>query len=149
MAEPAGTGAVSLKIVTPQGVLYEGSADMVVMRTQDGDIGVLPRHEPVTAALGYGIVRAFKGEDEILFSVLGGFAEITGESVVVLSDAAERQDQIDQARAVAAKERAERLLREQTDAVDIKKASLALRRALVRIEASSYTLVGGRMGGKK
>ncbi|MDR1209713.1 MAG: ATP synthase F1 subunit epsilon [Clostridiales bacterium] len=136
--------ALTLKIVTPLGVLFEGAADMIIMRAQDGDIGVLPDHEPFTAALGYGVVRAFADDDETVFSVLGGLAEVSEDHVVVLSDAAERQDQIDADRALAAKERAEAMLRQQSDAVDIKKASLALRRALVRIEASSYPLIGGR-----
>jgi F-type H+-transporting ATPase subunit epsilon len=140
---------INLKVITPSGVIYDDGVDMVIMRSQEGDLGVLPRHEPLAAALGYGITRAIKNGEEIQFSVLGGFAEITGDSVTILSDAAERPDQIDAERALKAKERAENMLKSPSDEVDIQKASLALRRSLVRIEASSYPLIGGRTGSQK
>ncbi len=141
--------SLQLCIVTPTNMLFDEEVDMVIMRTQEGDLGVLAGHEPLTTSLGYGVMKAVRGEQEILFSVLGGFVEVGPQKVTVLSDAAERPEQIDVNRAQSAKERAERMLRSQSDDVDTKRASLALRRALVRIEASSYPLIGGRTNTNK
>ncbi|MCL2352017.1 MAG: ATP synthase F1 subunit epsilon [Firmicutes bacterium] len=136
---------VRLKVITPSKRLFDEDVDMVVVRGTEGDMGVLPGCENRVAALGYGALRAFGGGGEMKpMAVLGGFVEILSDTVTVLSDAAEWADEIDASRAEAAKLRAERRLQKAEDGVDIQRAELALRRALVRIEVSSYPLIKDR-----
>ena len=134
-----------LKIITPLRLLYDNDVDMVIMRGENGDMGILSGHESRAAVLGYGPLRIFNnGAEENELAVLGGFAEIMNNRVTVLSDAAEWPDEINRVRAEAAKTRAEqRILQKNTD-TDMQRAELSLRRALVRIEVSSYPLIRGR-----
>jgi len=134
-----------LKIITPLRVLYDGGADMVILRGEGGDMGILPGHEARAAVLGYGPLRIFAdgGENREL-AILGGFAEISNDTVTVLSDAAEWPDEIDRVRAEAAKERARQRIQQKNSDTDMKRAELSLRRALVRIEVSSYPLIRDR-----
>jgi len=134
-----------LKIITPLRLLYDNDADMVILRGENGDMGILPGHESRAAVLGYGPLRIFNnGAEENELAVLGGFAEILNDRVTVLSDAAEWPDEIDRVRAEAAKERAEQRIQQKNYDTDMQRAELSLRRALVRIEVSSYPLIRDR-----
>jgi len=135
---------IRLRIVTPTITKYDSEVDMVIMRGTEGDIGILAGHAPMATALAYGVLRVIDEESEIVFSVMGGFAEINDGGVTVLADSAERPEEIDRERALEAKRRAERLMSELTDHVDVRKAELALRRALVRIEVSAYPIIRNR-----
>jgi F-type H+-transporting ATPase subunit epsilon len=87
-----------VELVAPESVLYEGEADMVVCRTTDGEIAFLPGHAPFLGALGVGEVRVLlpgggaSGAGEEAFSVDGGFVEVRGDKVTVLSDAARLEE---------------------------------------------------------
>ena len=133
-----------LRIITPSKVLFEGDVEMVKMRAFEGDMAVLPGHGLLMTTLAYGVLKAVSGEKEEFFSVLGGYAEILPDQVTILSDAAERPDEIDRERAEAAKERARRILENARGASNERFAELAFRRALVRLEVSSYPLVSNR-----
>jgi len=139
---------VRLRIVTPSKTKFDEDVDMVIMRGTEGDIGVLPGHEPMATVLAYGMLRVIAGDEEFVFSLMGGFAEIHEKGVTILADSAERPEEIDRERALEAKRRAERMLAEQTDRVEVRKAELALRRALVRIEVSAYPIIRDRMSEK-
>ena len=136
----AGT-KIRLRIVSPSRKLFDEDVDMLIVRTTEGDMGILPGHQTLTAILSYGRLKIVRGEETLVAAVLGGFVEVQPDSVTLLSDAAEWPDEIDVNRAEAAKERAERRLRQQSIDVDVQRASLALRRALVRMEVSSYPLI--------
>ena len=110
---------LSLKIVTPSRIMYDGEAEMVIMRTKVGDIGIMAGHQPLVTVLDY-----------------GGFVEIDGEGVNILTDIAEWSDEIDKVRAEKAKERAERRLSEKSDGLDIVRAENALKRAMVRLHVN-------------
>ena len=126
-------------------LLYNDDVDMVILRGAGGDMGIMPGHEGRAAVLGYGPLRIFKnGAEENELAVLGGFAEITSDNVTVLSDAAEWPNEIDRVRAEAAKARAEARILQKGGDTDMQRAELSLRRALVRIEVSSYPLIRGR-----
>ena len=102
---------LDVQVVSPERVLYEGEADMVVCRPADGDIAFLPGHVPFLGALGIDPLRILlPGGGEVAFAVHGGFVEVSNDHVVVLSDLAEEKGQIDVGRAQAAKARAEDLL---------------------------------------
>ena len=134
-----------LKIVTPLRLLYDKHVEMVILRGENGDMGILPGHESRAAVLGYGPLRIFNnGAEENELAILGGFAEILNDKVTVVSDVAEWPDEIDRVRAEAAKARAEQRILQKGADTDMQRAELSLRRALVRIEVSSYPLIRGR-----
>lgn len=125
---------LSLKIVTPNRIMYSGEADMVIMRTKTGDVGIMHAHQPMVTVLDYGVLRIQNsGEDEKKAAVFGGFAEINSEGMSVFTDIAEWADEIDIARAERAKERAEKRLLNIDPEIDLVRAELALKRALTRI----------------
>ena len=129
---------ITLKIVTPTRELYNSPVDMVIMRTKSGDVGILHGHQPMVTVLDYGILRIQNdGDEELKATVFGGFAEIDSETITILSDAAEWPDEIDVHRAQAAKERAEKRLREQNTDTDLMRVQLSLRRALIRLDVTN------------
>ncbi len=124
-----------VSVVSPESILFEGEAEMVVCRPVDGEIAFLPGHEPFVGALGGFPVRVIRGEGqpEIAIAVHGGFVEFSHDTVTVLSDVAELPAQIDVVRAQTAKEEAERRLNENPDDLV---AVEALTRANLRLEAA-------------
>jgi F-type H+-transporting ATPase subunit epsilon len=126
--------ALVAQLVSPERVLYEGDAEMVVARTDDGEIAFLPGHVPFVGTLGIGKVRVIlAGEGEVTAAVHGGFVEFSHDRVTVLSDVAELPEQIDVVRARTAKERAEQELRTDADSAE---AKAALARAELRLEVA-------------
>jgi F-type H+-transporting ATPase subunit epsilon len=100
---------LQVELVSPERILYEGEADMVVARTVGGgDIAFLPGHAPFLGALDIWSlkVQLTEGGDRV-FAVHGGFVQVSDDRVTVLSDLAEASGDIDEARAQAALERAE------------------------------------------
>ena len=127
--------ALSVQLVSPERVLFEGEADMLICRTLDGgDIAFLPGHQSFLGALGIGRVR-FELADNTWHeaAVHGGFVEVANDRVIVLSDVAEMSDAIDVARAQAAKDRAEAILAKEDDA----EAAAALAWANVRLSVAA------------
>jgi F-type H+-transporting ATPase subunit epsilon len=126
-----------VQVVSPEQVLYEGEAEMVVCRTADGELAFLPDHAPLLGALGVAKVRALLPDGgEHVVAVHGGFVEVSGNKVIILSDVAELPEQIDISRAEAAKQRAERNLN--ADAND-EFAMGALARSALRLEVAGET----------
>jgi F-type H+-transporting ATPase subunit epsilon len=123
--------ALQVELVSPERILWSGEADMVVARTSEGDIAFLTGHAPFIGALGIGAVsiRATDGTEERA-AVHGGFVEVSGDRVTILSDVAELVSDIDAARARRALEEAERRTSSQDDA----EGEAALRRARLRVE---------------
>ncbi|PSL45773.1 ATP synthase F1 subcomplex epsilon subunit [Salsuginibacillus halophilus] len=123
-------------VVTPDGHVYNGDVNMVSARAQSGELGILPRHIPMVAPLSVGSVRLKDGSNVKLVAVSGGFIEVRSDRVTILAEAAEMPSDIDVARARAAKERAERRVAASQEEVDFKRAQLALKRALTRLEVA-------------
>ncbi len=128
---------LSLKIITPSRNMFEGEVDMVIMRSLSGDVGILYGHQPMVTVLDYGVLTIKNNGEEKRAAVLGGFAEINSEGMSVLTDAAEWSDEIDILRARKAKERAEARLKNTQTNIDIRRAELSLKRALVRLDIGS------------
>lgn len=126
---------IKLKIVTPSKKLYDSEVDMVIVRTTTGDIGVLKGHQNLTTTLGYGLIRIQNDDNEETLTVFGGFCEIDEKGIMILTDAAERPEDIDLERAERAKARAEERIKAQKADTDILRAQLSLKRALTRIDA--------------
>ncbi len=122
-----------VEIITPERVFYTGKATMIEFTTVEGDIGVYKNHIPVTTVLAPGIVTITEEDGQKKAAVHSGFAEILGDKVTLLAEIAEWPDEIDWDRAEAAKRRAEERLATKSVELDVARAELALRRALVRI----------------
>jgi len=140
---------IRCEIVSQDRMVFEGDVDIVVVPGVDGEMGILPNHAPLLSALRYGILKVrFLGKEEE-FTVAGGVIEVQPDIVTVLADAAENVAEIDVARAEAAKQRAEEILKQgpppDTDAYLAMQA--AIRRSNLRIQAAKR-YGGGRMSGQ-
>jgi F-type H+-transporting ATPase subunit epsilon len=120
-------------IVTVEGRRFEGDADFVVAPGSEGELGVLPRHVPLLTPLAAGQVKVRNDGQEQFFFVSGGFLDVRPDRVTVLADAAERAEDIDEARAEEARRRAQSLLQQQLSDTDQAAASAALARAEARL----------------
>jgi F-type H+-transporting ATPase subunit epsilon len=123
--------AFRVQIVSPEDILFEGEAEMVVCRSTSGEIAFLNGHQPYLGALADAPVRVlFPGSGEQAAAVHGGFVQMTGERLVVLSDLAELKEQIDVARAEHARASAQATLSHDPDDAE---ALAALARAETRL----------------
>jgi len=123
---------IQLEIVSPERRAYEDEVDMVIVPGVDGELGILPHHTRLLTALGTGELRIKKAGTEQLMFISGGFVEVRPDRVVVMADLAEHSDEIDEARAVEARKRAEAELEQTKDPVDIARVRAALQTALMR-----------------
>ena len=123
----------TLKIVTPDRVFYQGEVSMAEFNTTEGEIGVLKGHVPTTVIISPGILTITEAEETKEAALHAGFAEILQNEVVILAEIIEWPEEIDEARAKRARERAEERLRTKTPETDILRAETALQRAMARI----------------
>lgn len=131
---------IRLRIITPLAVKTDEEADMVIMRSTMGDMGVMPGHIACSALLDYGVLRIINGESERRIAVLGGIAEISDNVLTVISTEAEWPEEIDRSRAEIERDHLERRIQESRDDAEIQRDQGLLRRSLVRIEVSSDRL---------
>lgn len=129
---------IRCEIVSQDRMVFEGDVDIVVLPGMDGEMGVLPNHSPVLTTLKYGLIKVRAKNDEQVFTVAGGVAEIQPKIVTVLADAAENVQEIDMSRAEAARKRAEEALAsvQPEDADAYLALESALRRSNLRLEAA-------------
>lgn len=126
-----------LNIMTPEHRLYCEDVDMVIAPGMEGQLGILPHHAPLIAALTRGVVRVRCGAKEESFAISSGFMEVQHNQVTVLANTAERAEGIDPERAGAARRRAEERLRARTESdVDFARAEAALCREIPRIKVT-------------
>ena len=131
-----------LQVVTLEKTHFGQEVEMIVFDGMDGQIGILPGHAPMTAALSdSGVLRAYDGDAQYVFYIAGGFAKITAENVTILTEAAETPEEIDAIRAQKEKENAEHELSKNLNMAELTRHNRDLRRALVRLEVSSYPIV--------
>ena len=125
---------MQVEVVSPERITYSGEADMVVVRTVGGgDIAFQAGHMPFIGVLQICQAKVISADDSDLFAVHSGFVQTAGEKVTILSDVSEAKDEIDVARAEAAKDRAEAALgADETDEA----AHEALRRAETRLRVA-------------
>jgi F-type H+-transporting ATPase subunit epsilon len=125
---------MQVELVSPEKVLFSGEATMVVTRTLGGgDIAFMPGHAPFLAALVECHTKIHLADGKIQdVAVHGGFVQVDGHKVSILSDVAELSDQIDIDRAKSAKEKAETAIRHEHDA----EGEAALRRSQARLAAA-------------
>lgn len=126
-------GKILLEIVTPQGLVFSDDVDEVTAAGSEGEFGVLPGHVPFVTTLKIGILTCKKGNESRFFFVNWGYAEVGPEKVMILADSAEKSDEIDLDRAMAARKRAEERLKH-AENVDFARAESALERAVTRAQ---------------
>lgn len=133
---------VHLRIVTPTAVKIDEKVDMVIMNGTDGAVGVMPGHMPMSLTLEYGITRILNDNYERRIAVFGGIAQVKDNVLSILANTAEWPEDIDVSRAEAVLDEARKDLRMQGDSAQIQRSQVMMRRSLVEIEVSSYTVVG-------
>ncbi|MDA8088270.1 MAG: F0F1 ATP synthase subunit epsilon [Nitrospiraceae bacterium] len=121
-----------LEIVTPRGAVFSGEVDEVHASGSEGDFGVFPGHAPLMSMLRVGALIARADGKPNYFFVGSGFAEVSSKGMIILADSSERAEDIDVARAMAAKQRAEERLAK-IENMDFARAQSALERAMARI----------------
>jgi F-type H+-transporting ATPase subunit epsilon len=130
---------IHVEVVTAERELYSGEADMVIAPGTEGELGILPKHAALLTTLKVGeLLVKLNGAEEPFF-VSGGFLEVSNNSVTVLAETAEHAEEIDEARAEAARRRAQELLAQAQS--DTERAELmgALERAIARIHVAEIT----------
>ena len=130
--------AIELVIVTPEKQLLRDKATEVELPGENGYLGVLPGHAPLITELGIGELsyRDASGKESEHIALIQGFAEVLGDRVTVLAETAERAEEIDLQRAKDALERAQKRLSSGDPNIDWDRASIALQRALIRIQVA-------------
>lgn len=129
---------IRVDIVTPDRLAYSGDVNMVIARATDGDLGILPRHVPLIAALDTWPLRLLIDETEHQVSLCGGFIEVQPEKITILAGCAELPEEIDVERAEAAKQRAEERLAAKSGDIDMVRAQASLTRAVVRLQVVEF-----------
>jgi F-type H+-transporting ATPase subunit epsilon len=127
---------VHVELVSVERLLWSGDATMVIARTTEGELGVLPGHAPLLGELAPGgVVRIQQeGGEELAFAVHGGFLSVTEDGVSILAEIAEQADEIDVARAQQALERA------RSAGEDDDEAAAAAGRATSRLRAAGQSV---------
>jgi F-type H+-transporting ATPase subunit epsilon len=123
-------------IVSAEREIFSGTAEMVIAPAVMGDVGILPRHAPLLTRLKPGEVRVvLPGGQEDFFYVSGGMLEVQPHRVTVLADTAARAKDLDEASALAAKQRAEEALADRKADLDYAKAQAELAEAVAQLHA--------------
>ena len=127
-----------LDIVTAERTVYSEEVDVVVAPGFEGELGILPRHAPLMTTLQPGELRVRRDGEETHMAISGGFMEVVGNHIIILADTAEQAEEIDAARAEAARQRAIALLSRPREAAaaELSSAAAALRRSQVRLKVA-------------
>jgi F-type H+-transporting ATPase subunit epsilon len=125
---------LKLEIVTPDAKVYSEDVDMVTLPGVEGEMGILPLHVPLMTQLTAGEISVRKGGQDFFLAVGDGFVEVTGERVSILTDMAIQAENIDEAKAEEARQRAEARLAEKLDDAEVASASAALAHSLAQLK---------------
>ena len=124
-----------IRIITPDRIFYEGEAEMVEFNTVEGEVGIYKNHIPMTMIIKPGILCMTNGEEEKVAALHAGFVEVLPDKITILAEIVEWPNEIDLERAEAAKERAQKRLREKNPKTDMVRAEIALQKSIARISA--------------
>jgi len=127
----------NLEIITPERKVLNEEVDEVIVPGLDGEMGILPQHTHLISQLQTGVLTYRQGAEKRSVHVSGGFVEVLPDHVAVLSDVAERPEEIDLERARKARERAEKRLAANGEDLDFRREELRLQRAMIRIQLAS------------
>lgn len=125
-----------IKVLTPEGVVFEGSADYVSIPGQVGVLGVLAGHTPLFSVIEHGELVIKNGIETVHLSVSGGFVDIGTDHVTALTDSALRSEDLDEEKIKEAKQKAEERLRERLSRQEYLAAEAQLRKILIDLKVS-------------
>lgn len=125
-----------LKITTHERVVFDEDVEEISSKSTEGSFGVLPGHIPFMCPLDIGITKVVKDGKPQLFTIMGGIFQLQGNEALILTQVAEKAEEIDIERALEAKKRAQERLENEEDNLDIQRAEIALARALARIKVT-------------
>ena len=128
---------LQLQIVSADRSLVNEQVDEVQIPGADGYLGVLPGHTPLLATWQVGTLWYRQGQEKHYLAIAFGFAEVQPDQVTILAQIAEKPDEIDLARAEAAKQRAEERLAKPTTDMDFERARIALLKSLIRLQVAT------------
>lgn len=126
-----------LMIVTPDGIVFDGNAESVVVRTVSGDVGILKGHEPYTAPLGIGRARVKLSDEWKNAACFGGVIYVDNEMVKIIANTFEWADDINISRAEKAADNAKKIIETAGDEKVLEKAHIKLHRALTRLDIAN------------
>ncbi|AEG71761.1 F0F1 ATP synthase subunit epsilon [Ralstonia solanacearum] len=127
---------LTVDVVTAEERLYQGTAKFVVVPGTEGELGILPGHEPLLTRLRPGTVRlTLENDDEVILFVAGGFAHVLPQGVILLADTAVRARDLDEAKAQQARKAAEELLQNSRSKIDYARAQAELAEAVAQLAA--------------
>jgi F-type H+-transporting ATPase subunit epsilon len=125
-----------LEIITPERTIFKGAVTSVVVPATEGKMGILANHAHLVSSLEPGPMKVVGADGAVsIFAIGGGFVEVSDNHAKIIADVGEAADEIDEARAKDAEERARQRLRDRTPDMDIVRAEAALARAMARIQA--------------
>jgi len=126
---------LNLKIITPERIVLEKQVDRIVAKSTEGELAILPGHEPLVTTLAVDVVRFDSGKEEEFAAIMGGILEVREDEVTVLSDVAELDAEIDEARAKSAADRARAEKMEKKENLDVYVTEMAISKAIARLRA--------------
>ncbi len=126
---------IKLKVITHEKLVFERDVDELYVQSTDGRLGILPNHIPVVCALDIGVTKVIVDKEPIHITTMAGVLQFSQNEATILTDIAELGDDIDLARANAAKERAQARINAKDEKDDILRAQFALAKAIARISA--------------
>ena len=127
----------NLEAITPSGIIFQTTAEFLMLRTTSGDLGIMANHMPLVTELTYGEMVVKTGQGEIRYYVQGGFLEINKEKVLILGDEIIESSQIDVERARKEKEIEESRLTKLREEEDIARANKRIQENLMKIKIGS------------
>lgn len=110
---------IDLQVVTPEKIAFEGEIDQISLPTKHGQITILPKHISLVSTIKHGELRIKNGSEEVLMAVYGGFVEVRKNQVRVMTDLAERVEEIDEEKVQQARDEAQRRLKEKDQMSDV------------------------------
>ena len=137
MSIPPIPADLQLQIVSADRSLLNEKVDEVEIPGADGYLGILPGHTPLLTTLQVGTLWYRQGQEKHYLLIAFGFAEVQPDRVTILAQVAEKADEIDLARAEAAKKRAEERLAKPTNDMDFERARIAMLKALIRLQVAT------------
>ena len=130
------TSTIRCDIVSAEQDIFSGSVKMVVITGEMGELGIAPQHAPLITRIKPGFVRiTLENGEHLEFYVSGGILEVQPQLVSVLADTAARAADLDEAKAILAKEEAERMLANRSEAIEIAEAQTKLAEAMAQLQA--------------
>lgn len=128
---------MTLEIITPEGIAFQGVVDEVTIPGTEGEFGVLKGHAPMLGSVGIGTLTIEKDRSRVYYAVNTGYAKVSPTKLTLLLETAERSDLIDRQRAEKALQRAEETMGKiSRDDIAFAMAQAALKRAIARINTA-------------